>query len=102
MQARSNTLNLRWRGIADDKGKDCLLCGHLKETLTHFLIECPMLQEARNKYLILQLPKPHDSSTIIRWLLLLEDHKDIDHKEMINAISDLWGTRNKLITSIEN
>ena len=90
MQARSDTLLLGWRDFKDEKGKLCKLCNQMVvETLEHFLIKCPGLQEVRNKYVFLQLPRQEDEEALIKMMLLLKIDTEISNFTMINCVASL-------------
>ena len=42
----------------------------------HFLLDCFKLQEVRNEFLTLQMPRPENSRIIISRILLLHPSKD--------------------------
>ena len=103
MQARSDTLLLGWRDFKDEKGKLCKLCNQMVvETLEHFLIKCPGLQEVRNKYVFLQLPRQEDEEALIKMMLLLKINTEISNLTMINCVADIWNARKKLMESVLN
>ena len=98
MQARSNSLNLGWREISDDKNKLCKMYElSAVQTLTHFLILCPSLQSIRNKHVLLQRPNIDNLDEILKRILLFEQTEDINHDDMISILSELWIAREKLL-----
>ena len=56
MRARGDALNIFWRRT-NPQDKICKLCNREEETLKHFILDCPMLQNQRNRYILLQLPR---------------------------------------------
>ena len=97
MQARSNSLNLGWRGISEDRNKLCRICElNSIETLTHFLVLCPSLQSIRNKHLLLQRPHIQDIGKIVKILLLYEQVDQISQNELISILFEIWLRREKL------
>ena len=49
-RARSNTLKLGWRGRFMNTEVACEMCDGGEETLDHFVVECPALQEIRERH----------------------------------------------------
>ena len=93
MKARSDTLKLNWRNHGfDENDKKCPLCKEQTETLQHFLLDCHQLQEARNKYLVLQKPRIEDEEKIMNKMLLLKED-DTDHEYYLNMIKHIWAVR---------
>ena len=99
LKARSNTLKLRWREWATQENKKCGLCDGDVETLEHFLIICPKLQEERSKYVELQMPREENTNTTIATILLFREDKNPAY--YIDMLWNLWIARRKLYRSIE-
>ena len=98
MQARSNTLQLGWRAFRDEENKSCQMCSWQEvETLEHFLLRCPSLQKARDKYLFLQLPRQENEENLIKNLLLLRTDLEVPTHTVPNCVAELWGARRRLI-----
>ena len=93
MMARSNTLPLKWRNFNDREDIICDLCNSAEETTVHFLLDCFKLQEVRNEFLILQMPRPENSEIIISKILLLHLSKDEIDEHYIKIVNKLWMTR---------
>ena len=49
-RVRTNTLRLGWRARFWGGEVECGMCGEGEETLEHFLMECPGLEEVRGRY----------------------------------------------------
>ena len=101
MQVRSDTLPLGWRAFRDEEEKICKVCKQGEvETLEHFLLECVPLQQTRDKYTLLQLPRPEDKTDMLKNMLLLRSDKEVSILGMINCIADLWRARCKIIDRV--
>ena len=50
MRARAKALGLNWRKT-DPAEKMCDLCLSNEETLKHFVLDCPKLQNSRNSFI---------------------------------------------------
>ena len=94
MRARSNTLKLGWREFGLGEVKICKMCGLEDETLKHFLILCPSLQEMRNKYIELQWPPISGRQSIMAEMLLLTR---VDEKYYIEILWNLWNDRREIL-----
>ena len=102
MQARSNSLNLGWRGLTDDKNKLCRICNlNTVETLTHFLILCPTLQPVRSKNLLLQLPNIENIDEISKIFLLYKQAEHLSNIDLINILFELWMERDKTLKRLQ-
>ena len=102
MRARSNTLKLGWREFESDEDKICKICSENKvETLKHFILDCPGLQNTRNKFILLQLPRIENSDNILQKILLYEcNNEETSSQQMIEIVNVLWQKRNKLLENI--
>ena len=92
MMAGSKTLPLKWRNFNIREDIICELCNSSEETTVHFLLDCFKLQEARNEFLILKMPRPENSEIISR-ILLLHPSKDEMDEHYIKIVNKLWMTR---------
>ena len=101
MRARSNTLKLGWREFENDSNKICKICSKGEiETLKHFILECVELQETRNKYILLQLPRIANDDKLMQKILLFEIDNETNFQEMIEIVNLLWQKRNRLIEQL--
>ena len=100
LKARSDSLKLGWRGLREDKSKDCKLCGFDSETLEHFLIDCPALQAIRNKEIILQLPRIESKEVIMKVFLLMKVEPDVSTQGLIDTLLQLWNTRDRIMSAV--
>ena len=98
MKARSDTLKLGWREFANESNKICKVCSEGEiETLQHFILDCPGLQNCRNRFIFLQLPRNRNSENLLQRILLYEKDDTIDNKQMIDILNQLWQERNKIL-----
>ena len=97
MQARSNTLKLKWRSWGLDEEKRCPLGCSEDETLEHFLIRCDKLQHIRIPYLELQRPNRENVDSLIKEILLLNHNNKIKTEKYVDLIKNLWAMRNLLM-----
>ena len=97
MNARADTLKLRWREWMTDEGRNCALCGCAEETLEHFLLECERLQVVRCKYIELQRPLNEDLELIIASVLMYDKCTWKEKEYYVDMIYELWTERKRLI-----
>ena len=85
---KTNTLNLNDRKWFNNEPTKCELCGYERETLTHFLLYCPALEDVINNLIELQRPREESEVNVIGKLLFKEkpDEKNI---------YKMWITRKK-------
>ena len=102
MRARGDALSLGWRRVSEGGNQRCLLCDAEEETLNHFLLECHQLQNTRNKYMELQLPRNNEEESkklMKRILLFLEDDAH-GKKYYIEMIARMWRRRDGILKEI--
>ena len=96
LKARSNTLKLRWREWGLEEDKLCLLCRGGLETLEHFVLDCPELEDVRMRYVELQRPMVEERDQIMINLLMFDEE---DAEYHVNILWELWSKRGKLNAS---
>ena len=96
MRARANALDLNWRN-SDPAEKRCNLCLLNEETLKHFVLECPKLQNSRNRFIELQLPRIQNESKILNKLLMFETNSQLNPNTCADILLHIWQCRNNLI-----
>ena len=90
MRARSNTLDLEWRNRNTNENKTCKLCNLEIETLSHFLLNCYILQDIRNSCSPFQLPRIENDLELLKELLLFENKYGIKPHFYIDLLCNLW------------
>ena len=97
MNARADTLKLRWREWMTEEGRNCAICGYREETLEHFLLECERLKGIRCKYIELQSPMNEDHELIIANVLMYDKSTWKEKEYYVDMIYELWNERKRLI-----
>ena len=64
------------------------------------MIECPMLQQIRNKHIILQLPRTENNEDLIKTVLLFTQDDDTHINNMLCLLVELWTERSRLINEL--
>ena len=100
MNARADTLKLRWREWQTDEGRNCPMCGYREETREHFILECVKLEQIRCKYIELQRPMNDDPEMIIASVLLYNKNTWNEKEYFVDMIYELWNERKKMIESM--
>ena len=97
MKIRSISLKLRWRAFNNAADKTCNLCSIEVETLEYFMLDCIKLNELREEFLHLQLPRNKNRAELINAISLF--HKDAFFLEeyFLNMMQRLWILRNLLL-----
>ncbi|XP_043192465.1 uncharacterized protein LOC122365374 [Amphibalanus amphitrite] len=90
-QARTNTLPLNSRKRFTKEKTNCVLCDEQNEDLKHFLLECPILSEIREKCPELQQPYWEDKEEVIMKFLFDDNRKHMEDKKQI--LYSMWKLR---------
>ena len=90
-RARANVLDLndRKRWVGGDTG--CELCGHGYEDLEHFLMDCRILEEFRDKKIMEEMRKSRENAVG----RLLFDFGGEDVETVKRMLQGLWSQRRK-------
>ena len=97
MKIRSNSLKLSWREFNNAADKICSLCSIEIETVEHFMLDCNKLNELRNEYIHLQLPRNENRANLINTVLLFHKDELFSQEYFINMMQRLWNHRNLLL-----
>ena len=100
MNARADTLKLRWREWMTSDGKVCTICRSSEETLEHFILDCQGLQEVREKYIELQRPMVEDREEVMANVLMYDKCSWTKKEYYVDMIYELWNERTKRIGSL--
>ena len=93
---KTNTLNLNDRKRHVNEETKCQLCNHFYEDLKHFILNCPKLEEERNKIRKIQRPREENEDKIMGDLLFDEN------EETEEGLYNLWIKRKILIEKLMN
>lgn len=89
-RARCNVLNLGDRKRFQAEETTCIGCGHQLESLNHFLLDCPLYEEARRHSIILQRPHMENQETSGKFLFPNSSELWESSKEVLKK---MWNLR---------
>ena len=95
-KCRTNNMNLGDRKRFINQSTECVMCGHEKEDLTHFLLYCDGYSEERAKNTVLQRPYIENEENLIGQLLF--ENSVLEQSKL--TIYKFWQIRDKKIKSL--
>ena len=96
-EARMNTIRLEDRNRFRGEDIKCKLCGHEREDLSHFLLDCETLGRERAKIKQLQRPHQEDGREIVGSFLF--DPRQVEEKK--TALWQLYAVREEELRRLE-
>ena len=100
IRARTDTLDLNWRGRFKNKETKCV-CGYISETLEHFILHCEVYKDVRMKFKILQRPYIENECELISDVLGFQKCSESDIELRKNLILELWKIRKLKVQSCQ-